>query len=145
MYELISSIWKPVAVPGRAHQGGKHERAFMNARSAPAHAYTFHAVPTLLNADWLSSREIRVKVEIFKLERICRGTNPRERARLCTAKVWRDKSKLLAGFLSQKIRPIRVSTFTLYGILSPRRVWCKIAIIELIIFYQFTIFAENGC
>jgi hypothetical protein len=48
----------------------------------------------LLNADWLSSREIRVKVEIFQLERICGATNPRERARLCTAKVWRDKSKL---------------------------------------------------
>ena len=49
---------------------------------------------TLLNADWLSSREIRIKVDIFLLERICRATNPCERARLCTAKVWRDKSKL---------------------------------------------------
>ena len=47
-------------------------------------------VVTLLNADWLSSRQ-----------------------------------KLVAGFLSRKIRPIRVSTFTLYGILSPRRVWCE--------------------
>ena len=99
MYELISSIWKPVAVPGRAHQGGKHECAFMNTRIAPAHAYTCHSVATLLNADWLSSREIRVKVEIFKLERICHATNPRERARLCRAKVWRDKSKFVAGFL----------------------------------------------
>ena len=97
----------------------------MNTRIAPAHAYTCHTVATLLNADWLSSREIRVKVEIFQLERICRCTNPRERARLCTAKVWRDKSKLVAGFLSRKIRPIRVYTFTLYGILSPRRVWCE--------------------
>jgi hypothetical protein len=55
-------------------------------------------VATLLNADWLSSREIRVKVEIFQLERICRATNPCERARLCKAKVRRDKSKLVAGF-----------------------------------------------
>ena len=31
-----------VAVPGRAHQGGKHERAFMNARSAPGHACLFY-------------------------------------------------------------------------------------------------------
>ena len=97
----------------------------MNAHSAPAHAYTCHSVAKLLNTDWLSSREIRVKVEIFQLERICRGTNPRERARMCMAKVWRDKSKLVAGFLLRKIRPIRVSTFTLYGILSPRRVWCE--------------------
>jgi hypothetical protein len=66
----------------------------------------------LLNADWLSSREIRVKAQIFELERIFHATNSRERARLCTAKVWRDKSKLVAGFLSPKIRPIRVSTFT---------------------------------
>ena len=57
----------------------------MNVRSAPAHAYTCHSVATVLNSDWLSSREIRVKVEIFQLERICRGTNPCERARLCTA------------------------------------------------------------
>ena len=49
---------------------------------------------TLLNADWLSSREIRVKVEI------CRATNPRECARLCTAKVWRDKSKKIARYAS---------------------------------------------
>ena len=75
---------------------------------------------TVLNSDWLSSREIRVKVEIFQLERICRATNPRERARLCTAKVWRDKSKQI-----KKIRPIHVYTFTLYGILLPRRVWCE--------------------
>ena len=102
-----------------SHQGGKHERAFMNARNAPAHAYTCHSEATLLNADWLSSREIRVKVEIFQLERICRCTNPRERARLCTAKVWRDKSKLVAGFLSRKIRPIRVSTFTCMGSCRP--------------------------
>ena len=74
---------------------------------------------TLLNADWLSSREIRIKVEIFQLERICRCTNPRERARLCTAKVWHDKSKLDAGFLSRKIRPIRVSTFTCMGSCRP--------------------------
>ena len=80
---------------------------------------------TLLNADWLSSREIRVKVQISYLERICRATNPRERARLCMAKVWRDKSKLVAGFLSRKIRPIPIYMFTLYGILSPRRVWCE--------------------
>ena len=64
--------------------------------------------------------EIRVKVEIFQLERICRPTNPRERARTCTAKVWRDKSKQI-----KKICPIHVYTFTLYGILSPRRVWCE--------------------
>ena len=31
-----------VAVPGRAHQGGKRERAFMNVRSAPAHACLFY-------------------------------------------------------------------------------------------------------
>ena len=80
---------------------------------------------TLLNADWLSSREIRVKVQTFELERIFRATNSRERARLCMAKVWRDKSKLVARFLSRKIRPKRVYTFTLYGILSPRRVWCE--------------------
>jgi hypothetical protein len=48
-------------------------------------------VATLLNADWLSSREIRVKVEIFQLERICRGTNPRERAR---RKIFPDWAKL---------------------------------------------------
>ena len=45
---------------------------------------------TLLNADWLSSRQ-----------------------------------KLVAGFLSRKILPIRVYTFTLYGILSTHRVWCE--------------------
>ena len=28
-------------------------------------------------------------------------------------------------FLSRKIRPIHVYTFTLYGILLPRRVWCE--------------------
>ena len=55
---------------------------------------------TLLNADWLSSHEIRVKVEIFQLERICRATNHREGARLCTAKVWRDKSKEFARYTS---------------------------------------------
>ena len=58
---------------------------------------------TLLNADWLSSRKIRVKVEIIQLERICR-----------------DKSKQI-----KKNRPVRVYMFTLYGILSPRRVWCE--------------------
>ena len=114
-----------LTIPGRAHQGGKHERAFMNTRSASAHAYTCHSVATLLNADWLPSREIQVKVEIFQLKRVCRCTNPRERARLCTAKVWRDKSKLVTGFLSRRIRPIRVSTFTLYGISSPRLIWCE--------------------
>jgi hypothetical protein len=58
-------------------------------------------VATRLNADWLSSREIRVKVQIFELERIFRATNSRERARLYKAKVWRDKSKLVARFLSE--------------------------------------------
>ena len=53
-----------------------------------------HSVTTLLNADWLSSRECHVKVEIFQLQRICRATNPGERACLCRAKVWRDKSKI---------------------------------------------------
>ena len=57
--------------------------------------YTCHSVVTLLKADWLSSREICVKVEIFQLERICCATNPRERARLCTAKVWHDKLRLV--------------------------------------------------
>ena len=57
-----------------------------------------HAVERWLA--WLSSREIRVKVEIFQLERICRATNPRERACLCTAKVWRDKSKKFARYAS---------------------------------------------
>ena len=78
-----------------------------------------------VNADWLSSCEICVKVQIFELEGIFRATNSRERARLCTAKVWRDKSKIVACFLLRKIRPKRVYTFTLYGILSPRRVWCE--------------------
>jgi hypothetical protein len=59
------------------------------------------------------------------VERWLAVTNSRERARLCKAKVWCDKSKLVAGFLSRKIRPIHVSAFTLYGILSPRRVWCE--------------------
>jgi hypothetical protein len=61
--------------------------------------YTCHSVATLLNADWLSSRDCRRKVEIFQLERICRATNPRERARLCRAKVWRNKSKLVTDIL----------------------------------------------
>ena len=33
-----------VAVPGRAHREGKHERALMNARSARAHACFFGSV-----------------------------------------------------------------------------------------------------
>ena len=45
-------------------------------------------------------REIRVKVEIFQLKRICRTTNPRERARLCTAEVWHDQSKQFARYAS---------------------------------------------
>ena len=44
------------------------------------------------------------KFEIFQLERICRGTKPHERACLCRAKVWRNKSKLVSGFLEQIIR-----------------------------------------
>ena len=38
------------------------------------------------------------------VERWLAVTNSRERARLCKAKVWCDKSKLVAGFLSRKIR-----------------------------------------
>ena len=65
------------------------------------------------------------------VERWLAVTNSRERARLCKAKVWCDKSKLVAGFHSRKIRPIHVSTFTLYGILSPRRVWCERTVIRI--------------
>ena len=49
--------------------------------------YTCHSVATLLNADWLSSREIKIH---FNSSEFLRATNPRERARLCTAKVWRE-------------------------------------------------------
>ena len=48
---------------------------------------------TLIGCHHASSREIRVKVQIFELEQIFRATNSRERAHLCTTKVWREKSK----------------------------------------------------
>ena len=69
---------------------------------------------------WLAVITRNSWVEIFQLERICRATDPRERARLCTAKVWRDKSKRIKNY-----GLIRVYTFTSYGILLPRCVWCE--------------------
>ena len=107
-----------------SHQGGKHERAFMNARSAPAHAYTCHSEATLLNAYWLSSPEIRVKVEIFQLKRISHGTNPRERARLCTAKVWRDKSNFRWFSLAKNSPDTRLYVHFVWDLVA-RRVWCE--------------------
>ena len=73
-----------------------------------------------LNADWLSSRKTRVKVEIFQLERICRTTNPRERARLCTVKVCRDKSKHVAVF-SCEIRDTRLYVHFVWDLVTPSR------------------------
>ena len=35
------------------------------------------------------------------------------------------QSNLAAGFTSNKIRPIRIFTLTLYGIVLHRRVWCE--------------------
>ena len=78
-----------------------------------------------VNADWLSSRECRGKVQIFQLQPKCRAANPRERARRCQGKMLRRQSNLVAGFSSNKFRLIRVSTLTLYGIVSPCRVWCE--------------------
>ena len=37
----------------------------------------------------------------------------------------RRQSNLVAGFSSDKFRQICVSTLTLYGIVSPRCVWCE--------------------
>ena len=51
--------------------------------------------------------------------------NSTQRAGPWQGKMSRSQSNLVAGFSSDKFRPIRISTLTLYGIVSPCRVWCE--------------------
>ena len=57
----------------------------------------------------------------------------------------RRQTNLAAGFSSVKFRPIPVSTLTLYGIVSPRCVWCERTVRESRVLSIIVLIRENPC
>ena len=76
---------------------------------------------TLLNADWLSSREIEIHFNSSEFVAPQILVN----ALACARRKCGATNQNLLPVFSREEFARYASTFTLYGILSPRRVWCE--------------------
>ena len=76
---------------------------------------------TLLNADWLSSREIKIHFNSSEFVAPQILVN----ALACARRKCGATNQNLLPVFSREEFARYTSSFTLYGILSPRRVWCE--------------------